>query len=454
MTLFPFLPGFDVEVQDQGLRITRPIQGPKVTVLGVTDKTDIDVRDPFLLERREDLVKVDLVDGTPSEITKAATEAFDGGAENVEVVVIAQVNPATGGYTDNDRYTDLESAYDALFNTDVDIVAPVGAYIDSPGLTGNFNFGYQLADFCYQTTVNNNTAVGVIGVSAPTTGVATTGNLSLDELESHVAALEVYDTSLLNGAAFTLYDGTTDIDADRVPENYGMVATSDRTIPGGPLAGTVVKDGRGNFVDIGAYLSVVATWSRFATQTARRVNPELQYYNSTAAHSYAGRIASLDSWSAPTNKPLPAVRPIRELSLSQANRLAGKRFVSMITKPLGFVTADAMTGAYNISDFARSDFTRLTTVRIVHDSLNFIRRITEPFIGEPNNGANRAAMETAIDRALKRLQALGALEDFEFSLISTPTQRVLGQVLVDLVLVPAFEIRTIQVRVALNQASA
>lgn len=449
MALFESLPGFEVEIQDGGMRVSRPITGPKVTILGTTDRQTIALNTPTLIDRREDIINFDLADGTPSEITKAINEAFQGGAENVEAVIISY-DTALPPHL---RYAALSDTYEVLLNTDVDIVVPAGAYIDSPGLTGT-NFAYQLADFCYQATINNNTTIGVIGVEAPTAVVATTGDLSLAQLEAHVSALEDYDTSALNGALFSIYDGVTDTNDDGVPDNYGMIATTDRLPATNPADGRVVKDARGNFVDIGAYLSVVATWGRFFGDVADRLYPQRGYYNNSLAATYAGIIARLDSHSAPTNKTVPGVIPIRDLSLSQANRLAAARFVAAFTKPRGFVIADAMTGAYNISPFFRSDFTRLTTVRIVHDALNVIRAICDPYIGEANNFATRNAMEVAIERGLQKMRSIGMLEEFDFSIVSTAAMRVLGEVLIDVVLVPAFELRKIRVKVALTPPRA
>lgn len=449
MALFDSLPGYEVEIQDGGIRVTREAAGPKVTLIGATDKTTLALNTPTLLQRYEDIINVDLQSGDPSELSKAASEAFLGGAQNVEVVVTSNNTSLTAVQ----RFAALSGTYDLLLNTEVDIIVPVGAYIDT-NISGNLNFGYQLADFCYQSTVNNNATIGVIGVNAPVAAAATTGDLSLTQVETWVAGLETYDTSGANGAAFALYNGTTDANADGVPDAYGMVATSDRRPASNPLEADVVKDSRGNFVDIGAYLNVVALWGRFGGDIADRLYPVYRYYNNNLAAYYAGMITTFDSWNAPTNQVARGIIPIRDISLSQANRLASKRFVSFITKPRGFVVADAMTGAYNISTTYRSDFTRLTTVRIVHDVLAMIESVGDPFIGKANNAQNRNAMEVAIERGLQKLQSLGALEGFNFSLTSTPAMRTLGEILIDVTLIPAFEIRKIRVKTALSRARA
>ena len=93
-------------------------------------------------------------------------------------------------------------------------------------------------------------------------------------------------------------------------------------------------------------------------------------------------------------------------------------------------------------------------MRITQGALQAVRIVAAPFIGKPNNAQNRSALENAIDKALGKRVERGALEDFGFTLTSTSTMRVLGQILVDLTLVPAFEIVEIQVKTGLSTAVA
>jgi len=109
-----------------------------------------------------------------------------------------------------------------------------------------------------------------------------------------------------------------------------------------------------------------------------------------------------------------------------------------------------MTGAYNIDQYARSDYVRLSTVRIVHDAINYVRQTADQFIGEPNNAPQRNAMATAIENALKNMQENGALRRFNFNVYASPTDQVLGRATVELILVPAFELQQITVIVALT----
>jgi hypothetical protein len=211
-----------------------------------------------------------------------------------------------------------------------------------------------------------------------------------------------------------------------------------------------VYDSRGNHVDIGAYLNVVATNARATNEAAMDLYPTIGYYNSGGGAAYAGLISSLSAQNAPTNKVINGVTMAQGISESQANRLAGARFVTFMSKPKGVVVVNAMTGAYNISQYSRSDYVRLSTVRIVFDAINYIRSVGDAFIGGANTAPQRNALSTAIDGALKNMQSAGALQRYDFNVYASPTDQVLGKANVELVLVPAFELQQIVVVVALT----
>ncbi|MCX6008838.1 MAG: hypothetical protein NTW48_02145, partial [Chloroflexi bacterium] len=446
MPTFANLPGATVEIIDQGLRISRPPSGPKVLLLGITTSTNANATPyvPYSIAGSSITTayrSFQNSDGSASELCKALYECYIAGGRDIELMNI--LPSASGSFTSaNDKYGYLSEAYDVIINHAVDVVVPVGVNLDE-SVTANYhgdggfawNFGYQLANFCYQSTKNNNTCVGVIGVASAT--VSPSGTPTLVEVESWVKALESYSSSLAP------YDGTTATSAG-VPGNYRFVATTTEQMPASFIAGDV-HDAKGNQVDIGAYISVVAANARAVNDAAVSLYPTLGFYNSNGASSYAGLIASLPAKSAPTNKVLQGITLAQGISQSQADRLAGKRYVTFLSKTKGIVCASAMTGAYNIDSYSRSDFVRLSTVRIMHDAINYVRAVSDPFIGEPNNAPQRNAMATAIENALKSMQEGGALRRFNFNVFASPTDQVLGKATVELVLVPAFELQQITV---------
>jgi len=451
MPTFANLPGATVEVSDQGLRISRPPSGPKVLLLGFTTSTDSKATPytPYSIAGSSITSSYRAFlnsDGTASELCKALLECYVAGGRDIELMNIL---PAASGALvgNNDRYGYLGAAYEVAINHSADIVVPVGAELDD-SITANFhggegsawNFGYQLANFCYQKTKLNDTCIGVIGVAGAT--VSPSGTPTLTEIETWVSNLEDYASNLAP------YDGTTETTTG-TPGNYRFVATTSEEMPANYAAGDVT-DAKGNKVDIGAYISVVAANVRASNDVAYNLYPALGYYNANGAASYAGLVASLPAKSAPTNKVVGGVSLSQGISDYQADRLAGKRYVTFLSKPRGTVVASAMTGAYNISQYYRSDFVRLTTMRIVQDAINFVRSVADPFIGEPNNAPQRNAMAVAIENALKSMQENGALRRFNFNVYASPTDQILGRANVELVLVPAFELQQVSVLVALT----
>lgn len=456
---FTNIPGTRAQVVDFGVRVSPPPMGTKVTIIGATDNPLAPLEDPYSLLRAEDLSKFDRANGTPSEISRKAEEAIIGGAQFVEIFVLSdgsgnRYSDAT--LTPSQRHTLLERAYELLLNHDVDIVVPCGVAIDMTGLTAGQNFAWQLANFAYQATKEYNACLGVIGVQPPTVAAGVTGVPTLAEQAAHVTAIKGYNTSGLQGVDFQIYDGTTDAGGDGIPDYYAFLATDDEAIPTGspPWSATNVrKDGRGNPIDIGAYISVVASWGKMRNGSASRLYPTVGYYNACGDGAYAGLMSILSPEISTTNQKIRGMEPLRELSARQVNDLCGSRFVCFWTQPPGYVVASGMTGAHNISQYYRSDFVRLTTVRITHEAINVVRLAANQFIGRPNNAVNRSALEAAIDEALGKMQKRGALEGFKFSLKSTPTMRVLGQLIVDLTLIPAFELIDIEVLVGLSTAT-
>jgi hypothetical protein len=456
---FTNIPRTRAEVVDFGTRITPPIAGPKTTVIGFTDNPSAPLEDPYLLERLEDLsTYFDKAAGGSSEITRMIEEAAAGGSRNLEVFVLSDgsgVRYSEDAVTPAQRFAMLARAYELLINHDVDIMLPVQAKVDMTGLASTQNFAWQLANFCYQATKEYNSCIGTVGVQPPSAAVAVTGTPSLALQSSWVDALAAFNTSGLMGIDFSIYDGVTDANGDGIPDDYAFWATTDEQIPiGSPpaQAANIRKDSKGNPIDIGGYISVVASWCKIRNEAAARLYPIQGYYNAGGEGVYAGLISSLPAEISTTNMPVPGAEVLRNLSARQVNTLSGARFVSFWTMPNGFVVASGLTGAHNISQYYRSDFVRLTTVRITQESIAAIRIVCNPFIGKPNNTVNRSALENAIDEGLSRLQKRGALEGFRFSLISTPTMRVLGQIIVDLTIVPAFEIQEITVQIGLSAA--
>jgi hypothetical protein len=215
---------------------------------------------------------------------------------------------------------------------------------------------------------------------------------------------------------------------------YGGFIGTDSSWPDGAQQ----EDRNEHLIDIGKYISVVGAQGILANVT----NPTS--YAASCAGLYGGFVASLAPNSAPTNKVISGVRLPFRISVSKLDDLAGLGYVMLQQKTKGIVVSDAPTASR-----PDSDYQRLSTVRIVKATIDAIRNVSEPFLGEPITGARLAALETAINQALVKLQKLEYLQRFQALVSSTPTQQVQGQADVELILVPAFELRQITVYVSL-----
>jgi hypothetical protein len=451
----------------------------------------------------------------PGELALALEEAVGGGASAVEIVVIGHYSGATLddyispiGTGPHTRYDDLALAYDVIKNTDLDVVVPVGAWADTTGTSGLF--AKQLANFCHQASDEfDNTCIGVIGMmptlhwayswqtelknngSAAVSGEVAglfgaaynnTGNYTfgtptltlVDEWVRYATQQDddgsstapvVQDTDAPFPVAFSSYlKGSTDTNGIFYPENYSS------TVPTAvnasywdywqaeDSAGLVETDDLGNKVDAGRRVVVVGAPLITANAQVRDLaiglyaSPSNTVYNTDGAAAYAGFMNSLRPQSAPSNKQIANLTTRRPLSARQANKLAARRLTTFNRKRQGHVVASAVTGAHSVSKYVRSDFVRLSTMRIVDAVLDAIKVVAEPFLGEANSAVNRNAMSAEIDKVLFATKAAGALNDYQFFVSATPDQQVLGEVDIDLTLVPAFEITEIKQSVSLAKS--
>jgi hypothetical protein len=561
-----YLPRINTILNDQGLKVAPPPAGPKVTILGVTSNPAIPVNEPFTIGSVEKAINslYFSYDGNtygyasgqrPGEMSLAIEEAVNGGAPNIEVMVIKIASgdelvewtaPWSAG---KERYDVLEDAYEVLRNRELDVVAPAGIYLDDQIYddTGTLeapsspevNFGKQLADLCFQATTEENSCVGVIPTrpvlswamrncvvadtgaggsyyagytTGATDGLGFQTNTILSgemdtlfgvewisggygaskavQLLAHanvefgtpsttlVKEWHAYHAYLPNGAASfvsdmhsgkyisTAYRGwlagaedsagniLSDIDADTASEVSSLYFASWQATDSD---GNVAVDSRSEKVDVGAYLSVFSTPLRAVTTQTSGVALTLgaalsnTSRNTSGGHSYAGLITSLAPQSSTTNKQVGGVVQAKLLSAKQANDLTGMRHVTMYSRSSGLTVASGMTGAHNVSKYVRSDYVRLTTVRTTHAAVDLIRSVANKYIGEPNNAPQMNALDAEIDQVLLSMKGSGALNAYSFSISSTPDQRVLGELDINLTLVPAFEITTINLTVSLSK---
>lgn len=248
------------------------------------------------------------------------------------------------------------------------------------------SFAQTIADYCLQKTLMEHSVVGYIGVNSPNDTRAAT-------IRKHVADLMTVDT------------------------------------------------------EISPYLQVVASETGIVLPVSNQM-----YYTNGATH-YAALVSTLAPESAPTNKVVPGVKASRfNYSLRQLSQLTSKKMVTFRVKNGNqLVVTDGVTTAPNIeiANIVReSDFARLSTLRITQLAITVVREACEPFIGEANQIPQYTSLNTAIRSALETIREAGAIMGYSFTVQATSNR--LDEAVVSLEIIPAFELRRVDVEVNLT----
>jgi hypothetical protein len=332
-----------------------------------------------------------------------------------------------------------------FWDTDDDGVAeifPVGVGsasattgIDGATLTSDdfheVNFAYQLANFCFSLSVNDNEVTGVIGTRAPASFSAKDISLWVGK----EATIDSTGSVVLNGSGLL---GNKFV-AGVTTREKGFFATESGWLPTSAefdADADILTDRNGHKIDIGKYISLTAMYLTFFNST-----DETGFgYQANMAGFYGGFYSGLPVASAPTNKIISGVRAPFRISKTKLNSLAKLKYVAIKAKENRLRISDSPTAARD-----DSDFTRLTTMRIIADAIDSVRTVAEPYIGEPNTALARIALETGIVRELSALQELGNIQRFEARVSATTAQEIQGDATVELTIVPAFELRKITI---------
>ena len=287
-------------------------------------------------------------------------------------------------------------AYDILLeDEEADIVVPLGVYADDMLASEFKKFDQQLANFCAKAFFRNNEIRGIIGtkpLSKP----------SRINVINRVKELQLLDT------------------------NYFL--TDDN--------GNEIRDREGNKVDVGKFISVVAHDFLVADRNLAVASPE------NGAALYAGLASQLAETNSPTNEKVPGARSAYKLSNTQANLLAGNKLVVFMVKGGIPKVASALTCAQ-----PNSGWTRYLTVDIVFNAINLLRDIYDPYIGQGNTIEKRNSLDSDIYNALKKKNTIA---DFDYTLIQSPSDKVMGRMVVELDIVPIGELQKIHTVVSIN----
>jgi hypothetical protein len=309
------------------------------------------------------------------------------------------------------------------------------------------NFAYQLAEFCHRGSTIVDTRLGFIGVKecirwgSAAIEARWVGTLPTFDADGAVTenGTGILGNKFLSGrkqlGSLPGFKGTADYKGAG-----GFFASDEETTSRRGYLDTAEKlDTNKKKIDIGKYISVTASWITFSGSGGQ--------YNCNMAAAYAGFACGgfLPVQSAPTNKELGVGTLLGSITAHKLDLLAGQRVVGLNRKATKTVISDSPTAAT-----PASDYTRISTIRQVEACVDGIRRVGEPFLGEGMTGAQIAALDTAVKGALQSLVQTGAISNYQHQVVVTPQMKILGQAIVQLKIVPAFELRQITVVVGLS----
>lgn len=318
-----------------------------------------------------------------------------------------------------------QGVYSSLENYIVDQIVLCDVYANTridPENTAK-NFATQLAQHCATVTAKTWETIGFIGM-------APIGSTKLADIQNYVM--------LVSGKLITIENNKyhqAGIRTDFLNEHYMY----------DELTYEYQLDEEGQRVDIGSYISVV-----FGPEVGL-MHEKLGAYVTSGVATYAAMVSTLDPEISTTNKQVGVAQGVRyNLSESQHNILVGSRYVTLQQKPgIDQVTRvyvkDGITAA-----LPTSDYTRLSTMRIIHSVVQIIRTKADPYIGLPNGLAQRNALSTEIQSALDQLKELNVIQKFKFTIYSSVQDKVLGNAYITLEVVPQFETRKFYTSVVLR----
>lgn len=165
---------------------------------------------------------------------------------------------------------------------------------------------------------------------------------------------------------------------------------------------------------------------------------------SNGACATAAAMSRMASYISTINKTVYSVSALRYNATKTVLTALSDKGVNSIT--LNFNKAPIFSDGVTFAN-SSSDYVRLTTVRIVNEATLLVRQACMKFIGQPSTIQIRNSMDTAIGSALSGMIKLGAILDSDFNIKYIANE---SKALVDLVLTPAFELRNIEVQIAVD----
>ena len=208
----------------------------------------------------------------------------------------------------------------------------------------------------------------------------------------------------------------------------------------GFVDGSVEFDSNNAPIDIGKYLSVVPAIINTGISSAYSTDGR----NTNAAALYAGLLTTINPGDSTTNISVPRITLPFEVKKSKLNELAGAGYVMMQTKTRGVTVVSG-----ELASSINSDYDYVSTSIAVSDVVSSIREVVEPFIGKGTTQAMVSSINTAVESVLQTKVNQGVVNKYNYSIIPYVTSTGNSTIDIPLILVPAHELREVNVSVKL-----
>ena len=358
----------------------------------------------------------------------------------------------------SELYADLEDSLTGLSSIAMDnVVVPWRAYADSPYLPVGTNFAWMLAYVCWiKGRDTGRVSIGYISMLPPWTDFRTLpATATLNTWADTANNFNRTNNSSQN--IWGIADGVTDANLDDIPDTYAFWATDDGTIPTTvPPANSnkVVKDERDNPIDIGKYIIVCAYFGNaFNALELRKYGEGALTANRVLKMGhvhYAGQVSAIVPPSGTTGQAVAGlgyagVSP----DASKLNTMLRNRYTIASQRNGVFTIGDGVTFGFYISNNVRTDFTQLSTFRVLGAVINALVGIGQAYIGRPI-GATTPAMKAEMEEALNVFQQNGQIQSSTLEIKASPAQENIGEEQIDLEVRPFFERRRVLINGSLN----
>lgn len=406
------IPGVTTLIKDRFYSVSRqdaPV-GPRIVAIAKRSTANntggIPDLDVFRATNEADVITAF---GQGSDLHRAFIELITAGAERVFLVPLPMgtvFNASTGAVTNNSVDV-FDAAFEAAEAAIPDIIVPWGRggspneWAATPSTPG---YGFYADN---STTVSSNWAYKV---AEKTKAISQSVNPCVS-----VMGIKPYDS---------------------VTERMTPAQVSTHL----SLANLPDRDGSSLLKEVGPYVTIVAAEVKPVNYSSEGTT----FGYSNGAAFMAATMSRLPSYSSLVNKPLYNVESLRYAPTRTQQGSLGDKGVNSVV--INFNKVPVFGEALTFGQ-STSDYTRLSTKRIIDEATLVVRQVCAKFIGEPSNIQVRNAMETAITSGLRGMQLVGALLGSDFTVTYVPNQ---NKAIVDLVLTPAFELKAIEVQVAIN----